>query len=51
MWYQDLVRGAAKVTQDVVALVVQQDVFNLPTGQNKQLRLTSPSKTLRVCEE
>lgn len=34
MWHQDLVRGAAKVTQDVIPLVVQQDVFNLPTQQS-----------------
>lgn len=34
MWDQDLMSGAAKVTQDVVSLVVQQDVLNLPTRES-----------------
>lgn len=29
MWYQDLVSGTAKVAQDIISLVIQQDVFNL----------------------
>lgn len=33
-WYQDLMSGTAKVTQDIISLVVQQDVFNLPTQQS-----------------
>lgn len=34
VWNQDLMSGTAKVTQDIISLVVQQDVFNLPTQQS-----------------
>lgn len=29
MWHQNLMSGTAKVTQHIVSLVVQQDIFNL----------------------
>lgn len=34
VWDQDLMSSTAKVTQDVVSLVVQQDVLNLPTQES-----------------
>ena len=39
MWQQNLVSGAAKVTQHVISLVVQQDVFNLVKGADGDFKL------------
>lgn len=38
-WQQNLMSGAAEVTQDVVSLVVQKDVFNLTKHTDKTLEI------------